>query len=86
METFRYIDDVVSWLKPMNYEEFWYAVDPHYLVIMARSHCDDQIAKGVDGDLVLSCLKYMARDEFAKKQNLQWKPETPWLKLVGSDT
>jgi hypothetical protein len=53
---------------------------------MARSHCDDQIAKGVDGDLVLSCLKYMARDEFAKKQNLQWKPETPWLKLVGSDT
>lgn len=85
MEKFRYIDDVVKWLAPMNYEEFWYAIEPHHLVIQERSHCDDEIANGVERDLVLSCLKYMARDEIAKAQNLKRKPVTPWLKVVGGD-
>ena len=85
MEKFRNIEDVVKWLEPMNYEEFWYAIDPHNLVIQERSHCDDEISKGVDPDLILSCLKYMARDELTKKHQLTWKPLMPWLKVVGSD-
>jgi len=83
MEKFKYIDDVEAWLEPMDYEGFWFAVKPYDLVIQSRDHCDQQIADGeVDQATVLDVLKHMARMELAKRHDLHWKPDTPWLKLV----
>lgn len=85
MKKFKYIQDIDDWLDPMNFEEFWYAVEPFDLVLQDRDHCAEQIASGdVDEDTVLSVLKYMARRELTEKQGLKRRPVTPWLQLVES--
>ena len=83
MEQFRYIDDVEAWLEPMNYEEFWLAVRPHYLVLEHRHICDAQIASGeVDRETVLIGLKAMAAYELRRRHRLERKPPRAVLRLV----
>jgi len=85
MKKFKYIQDIDDWLDPMNFREFWYAVEPFDLVLQERDHCEKQIASGdVDEETVLSVLKYMVRRELAEKQGLKRRPVTPWLQLVES--
>lgn len=83
MKELKYIDDVDAWLEPMDYQSFWYAVEPLCLVLQPRDHCDEQIASGVvDEETVLDVLKYFARLELTKRRRLAWRTPTPWLKLV----
>lgn len=64
MVVFRDIDDVKEWLSPLDYVAFWEAVEPYAIFLDEdREHCDGLIAKGdVSSDLILDCLKAMARD------------------------
>ena len=84
MKNFRYINDIEDWLEPMDYEGFWFAIEPYGLVLQARDHCDREIANGVERELVLDVLKHMARMELTKRHDLHWKPVTPWLQVVES--
>lgn len=85
MKKFKYIQDIDDWFAPMNFKEFWYAVEPFNLVLQDREHCVEQIANGdVDEDTILNVLKYMARRELTEKQGLKRRPVTPWLQLVES--
>jgi len=84
MHDLRYIDDIIDWLEPMDYAGFWHVIAPYDLALPARESCDRQIASGeVAGDLVLDGLKYLARAELAERHGLEWRPATPWLKLVS---
>ena len=83
MNKFKDIDEVEEWLKPMDYGGFWYAIEPHNLVLQSRDHCDQQIRDGeVKEELVLSVLKGMARMELTKRHELHWRMPTPWIKVV----
>lgn len=83
MNEFRDIDDVESWLKPMDYDGFWYAIEPHNLVLQPRDHCEQEIRDGeVTRDVVLNVLKGIARMELTKRHGLHWHMPTPWLTLV----
>lgn len=83
MKNFKYTNDDVAWLEPMDYQGFWVAIAPYNLVLQDRGHCDDQIARGlVDEATVLNVLKAMARMELAKRHELRWKSAIPWLKVV----
>lgn len=83
MKKFRGIDDVESWLKPMDYDGFWYAIESHNLVLQPRDDCEQQIRDGeVTRDVVLNVLKGIARMELAKRHGLHWRMPTPWKKLV----
>lgn len=83
MRKFKDIDEVESWLEPMDYEGFWFAVEPLDMELQPKAHCDRQIASGeVDEATILDGLKYLARIELTKRQGLHWRSPTPWLKLV----
>ncbi|XWN32083.1 MAG: hypothetical protein ROR55_02915 [Devosia sp.] len=83
MNHFQYIDDLVAWLQPMDYQGFWHAVAPHDLHLPSRRDCDRQIACGEAAeDVILGGLKYIARAELAARYGLEWRPATPWLKVV----
>ena len=85
MRRFKTIDEVKDWLEPMDYQGFWHAIAPYDLVLQDRDHCDAQIAESiVPIDTALAVLKGLARIELTKKFDLEWKPVTPWLKLVES--
>ncbi len=85
MKKFKYVQDIDDWLDLMNFDEFWYAVEPFDLVLQEREHCEEQIASGdSDEQTVLSVLKYMVRRELAEKHGLKRRPITPWLQLVES--
>ncbi|MCV6576164.1 MAG: hypothetical protein OIF58_10565 [Cohaesibacter sp.] len=83
MRKFRYIDDVETWLEPMDYQGFWVAITSLELDLQPRAHCDQQIRDGeVDQVTVLRVLKSMARIELTDRHRLEWKQEAPWLRLV----
>lgn len=83
MRKFKNIDELEAWLEPMDYEGFWYAISPLNLMVQPKDHCDQQIASGVvDQATVLDVVKFLARIELTKSQNLHWREVTPWLKLV----
>ncbi|MEM7522451.1 MAG: hypothetical protein AAF360_01565 [Pseudomonadota bacterium] len=77
MHDFEDTDDVVEWLKPMDYEEFWKAVEPFYLDLDPKHFCDEEIARGVDEALVLRCLKNLARLQIAEMLGLKWRTYLP---------
>ena len=72
MVVFQDIDDVIEWLEPMGYVEFWEATEPYRVFEMAdRDHCDLLIRKGrVDQNLILDGLKAMARVQLTCKFGL----------------
>ncbi|MGL1921245.1 MAG: hypothetical protein OCD03_09460 [Hyphomicrobiales bacterium] len=83
MKNFKYIDDVESWVEPMDYQGFWYAVQPYNLVLQPRDHCDEQISTGViDEATVLDVLKMFVSLELTERHGLRRREVTPWLKLV----
>ncbi len=72
MVIFQDIQDLEDWLRPMEYVQFWDAVEPYGFSLQDRDHCDDTIARGeVDPALVLSGLKFMAMLELSEKLNLK---------------
>ena len=85
MKNFKYIEDVETWLEPMDYRGFWVAVAPYDLVLQRREHCDAQLACGeIDLETVIYVLKHMARTEICEKQQLARKPIPPQLTVVKS--
>ncbi len=83
MREFKYIDDIVSWLVPMDYQGYWAAIAPFNIEPQPRDHCDQQISDGeVDEATVLDVLKTLTRIELTQIYALEWKPSTPWVRLV----
>lgn len=83
MRQFRYVEDIIDWLDPMDYPGFWAAIAPYDLELQPRDHCDAEIASGAaDEATVLDCLKYMARMELRERLGLDWRPVAPWLEVV----
>ncbi len=72
MSIFEDIQSVEEWLEPLEYIDFWEAIEPYrVLATDDRDHCDDLIAKGaVRQNLILECLKGLARMELSKRFNL----------------
>lgn len=78
MVIFEDIQELSDWLEPMDYVAFWDAVEPYHLTLQDRDHCDDQISSGeVPMELVLSCLKTMARIELTTKLGLTHRSPIP---------
>lgn len=88
MMVFEDIDDVREWLKPLDYVAFWDAVaDWRIFMPGDRDHCDALITKGVvDQELILTCLKTMARITLMQRLNLKPRiydpPEAQSLRSV----
>ncbi len=63
MIVFEDIEDVQTWLDPLDYIAFWEAVAPWSLFADEdRAHCDDTIATGIaPQETVLACMKATAR-------------------------
>lgn len=71
MEIFEDIDDVRDWLEVMDYETFWRETEPFQIETQPRWHCDALIASGeVSEELILDCLKMMARIELTEMLGL----------------
>lgn len=79
MVIFEDIDDVKEWLGPLDYAAFWKAVEPYGIFPAGdREHCDERIASGkVAPDLVLECLKAMARTELTQRLDLNYRVTEP---------
>ena len=61
MVVFEDIQDVEEWLEPLNYVAFWDAVEPYFLTLQDREHCDGLIAGAeVAADMILNVLKGLA--------------------------
>ena len=72
MIVFEDIEDVEEWLEPMGYVDLWEAVAPYRVFPLGdREHCDALIAKGaVAQEVIVDCLKAMARMQLTRKLNL----------------
>lgn len=78
MVVFQDIQDVKEWLEPLDYIEFWEAVEPYDLTLQDRDHCDDLIASGeVETTLILEVLKGLAEMELSKSFGLKWRTYHP---------
>ena len=78
MIAFEDIQDVEDWLEPLDYLGFWEAVAPYTLILQDRDHCDDLISSGeVDADVILYCLKAMARRELTRMFDLKHRIHEP---------
>lgn len=73
MTIFKSVEDVVEWLEPMEWEEFWETI--HALSIPplnTKENCEAQIARGeVTADLILECSKGHVRMEMTRILKLQ---------------
>ena len=73
MVIFEDIEDVKEWLEPLDYLGFWDAIEPYFLTVQDRDHCDGLISAGtVEPALILEELKYMAQLEIAQKLKLNY--------------
>lgn len=80
MVVFQDIQDVKEWLEPLDYIEFWEAVEPYDLTLQDRDHCDDLIASGkVEATLILEVLKGLAEMELSKAFGLKWRTYHPQI-------
>ena len=71
MQKFEDQRDLAEWLDTLDYEAFWQAVDPNGLDYQLKADCDASIAKGVDKQVILQCIKAKKRIEIVKAQNLK---------------
>lgn len=79
MQKFEDKQEVAEWLETLNYEQFWQETDPNGLNAIERSNCDISIARGVDKDMILRCIKAKKRLEIVHEQDLKvriTKPKT----------
>ncbi|WP_152612923.1 hypothetical protein [Tateyamaria sp. ANG-S1] len=76
MVVFQDIQDVEEWLEPLDYIAFWEAVAPYGVFSIAdRDHCDGLISGGtVVQDLILECIKAMARNSLRDGFGLKHRP------------
>ncbi|WP_010441076.1 hypothetical protein [Ruegeria conchae] len=75
---FSFINDIVDWLEPMDYETFWEEIRPFCLIMLPREKCDTDIANGdVDEETVLHVVKNLARVELASILELEWRVDWP---------
>ena len=75
---FSFINDIVDWLEPMDYETFWEEIRPFCLIMLPREKCDTDIAAGdVDEETVLHVMKNLARAELASILKLEWRVDWP---------
>lgn len=75
---FQDIQDLEDWLRPLDYVQFWHAVEPYRFSMQERDHCDELIAGGkVDPALILSGLKFMAVLELSASLNLKNRIREP---------
>ena len=78
MMIFQDIQDLEDWLRPLDYVQFWDAVEPYGFSMQERDHCDGLIAGGeVDPALILSGLKFMAVMELSASLNLKDRIREP---------
>lgn len=86
MVIFEDIQDVEEWLAPFDYVAFWDAVEPYFLTLQDRTHCDGLIAGGEVGtDLILDVLKGLAMMELRTAFNLADRIyEPPVAKYLAS--
>ncbi|MFD0917256.1 hypothetical protein ACFQ14_12620 [Pseudahrensia aquimaris] len=83
MKQFRYVEDTEDWLAPMDYEGFWYAVEPYELALPDKAHCDQQIRDGeAERGVILSVIKDMAQRDLSDRLGLGRRETTPWLQAV----
>jgi len=83
MKKFKYIDGVDKWLKPMDYEEFWYVIKDYYLGLSPREGCDQKSRDDeVDEETILYGLNSIASMTLTLRHDLNYRPVTPWLKVV----
>ena len=71
MQKFEDQIELEEWLERLDFEAFWRETDPHGLNRAERDHCEREIARGIDKNLILDCLKGMKRIEIVKDQNLK---------------
>ena len=78
MMIFQDIQDLEDWLRPLDYVQFWDAVEPYGFSMQERDHCDGLIAGGeVDPALILGGLKFMAVLELSASLNLKDRVREP---------
>lgn len=77
MNLFEHREDVEEWLGRLDYDAFWSGIAPFELAIMPRTHCDEQIAAGIDKATVLYVLKSMARLELIERFRLKTREPIP---------
>lgn len=69
MLRFTRIEEIETWLEPLDYQGFWDAIKPYDFKFSNKEDCDRQIATGaVTEEMVLAILKYYAPQELG--QNL----------------
>jgi hypothetical protein len=71
MQQFKDRQDLQEWLDTLDYAAFWKAIDPNSLDPDYKASCDASIAKGVDQNIILKCIKSKKRIEIVKAQNLK---------------
>ena len=82
MRKFRDIEELDAWMAPMDYEGFFYALAPYGLTSEAKAHCDQQIALGVEKELILKVMKRLVRMDLEEEYGLTHRPRAPWLSVV----
>lgn len=75
---FQDIQDLEDWLRPLDYVQFWDAVELYGFSMQEREHCDGLIAGGkVDPALILGGLKFMAVLELSASLSLKDRVREP---------
>ena len=75
---FQDIQDLEDWLRPLDYVQFWDAVEPYGFSMQERDHCNELIAGGeVDPALIPGGLKFMAVLKLSASLNLKDRIREP---------
>lgn len=82
MKQFEDVEEVIEWLEPLGYLEFWNEVESLDLGLPDRDHCDDEIAKGRDTTAdMLAFLKGLTRVELTARFSLKRRTHVAWITL-----
>ncbi|MBU2527617.1 MAG: hypothetical protein KKC03_13550 [Bacteroidetes bacterium] len=81
MRQFKDVQDLEEWLDPLSYEEFWALTDPFEANKDSRDHCAREIARGIDPETILICLKGMTRLAVIREQELKYRYDFPDILL-----
>ncbi|MCA1241456.1 hypothetical protein LC092_03285 [Stappia stellulata] len=72
MRDFDDVEDVIEWLEPLGYLQFWDAIAPYGIDLPDRDHCDEEIMRGVDTtEEMLTFLKGLTRVELTQRYRLK---------------
>jgi len=72
MKQFEDVEEVIEWLEPLGYLQFWEEVEVFGLCLPDRDHCDEEIARGKDtSEDMLAFLKGLTRVELTQRFGLK---------------